>query len=89
MAAVVERLTSTERKPLPLAAPRSAYARDIKQLIIKLAGAAEPLTRHHWSPHAMVALFRQVTGWPDVDKIGAAGRPAGSVFERAATDTAS
>jgi pilus assembly protein CpaE len=29
-------------QPLPLAAPHSAYTRDIQQLIIKLAGAAEP-----------------------------------------------
>jgi pilus assembly protein CpaE len=71
-------------KALPLAAPRSAYARDVQQLIIKIAGAAEPAKSHRWSQQAMVALFRRVTGWPDADKDGVADLPVAPVFEPAA-----
>jgi pilus assembly protein CpaE len=36
-------------QPLPLAAPHSAYTREIRQLIIKLAGAAEPQQRRQFA----------------------------------------
>jgi pilus assembly protein CpaE len=38
-------------QPLSLASPRSAYARDIQQLMIKLAGDAEPQKRRHFGLH--------------------------------------
>jgi pilus assembly protein CpaE len=60
-------------QPLAAAAPRSAYAQAIQQLIIKIAGGAEPQKRWHWSSHAMGALFRQITRRPGVDKVGAIG----------------
>jgi pilus assembly protein CpaE len=70
-------------KPLPLGAPHSAYARDVQQLIIKIAGAAEPLKRRPWSPHAMLARFRQVIGWPDIDDSGGGDLPVAPAFEPA------
>jgi Flp pilus assembly CpaE family ATPase len=35
-------------QPLPLAAPHGAYARQVQQLIVKLAGAAEPQQRRQF-----------------------------------------
>jgi pilus assembly protein CpaE len=75
-------------QPLTAMAPRSAYAQAIQQLIVKIAGAAEPQKHSHWSPHAVAALFRQVTRRPDVDKVGVIDRGGVPVFEHAATDTA-
>jgi pilus assembly protein CpaE len=60
-------------QPLPLAAPRSAYARDIQQLIIKLAGLAEPQKRRHFSVHAMGALFRKIFSRPLLPKLAPVG----------------
>jgi pilus assembly protein CpaE len=57
-------------QPLTAAAPRSAYTREIQQLIVQISGAAEPQKHRHWSSHAVAALLRQVARRPDVDKVG-------------------
>jgi pilus assembly protein CpaE len=38
-------------QPLTAAAPHSAYTREVQQLIIKIAGAAEPQKRRHYGIH--------------------------------------
>jgi|HubBroStandDraft_6_1064221.scaffolds.fasta_scaffold89521_4 pilus assembly protein CpaE len=48
-------------QPLPAAAPHSAYTREVRQLIVKLAGAAEPQKRRQFGGIRMpwqVAQFR-------------------------------
>jgi len=46
-------------QPLIAAAPHSAYAGEVRQLINKLAGAAEPQKRRQFGVGAMGALFRK------------------------------